>query len=149
VDNSGKFWLFGGYGRGAVRTGYLCDLWMFDPVTERWTNRTPDATENRVVSQDGWPSQIKEEDWPAWRQQGITWTDTSGNLWLFGGWGWGSYGSNQTGYLNDLWKYNVTGRFWQQVYGDINVNARGVYSGPKPVPGARYNSAAWADDQGD
>lgn len=33
VDADGKFWLFGGYGIGASETGYLNDLWRFDPLT--------------------------------------------------------------------------------------------------------------------
>jgi hypothetical protein len=31
------------------------------------------------------------------------WTDSSGNPWLFGGYGYDSHGN--LGYLNDLWKY--------------------------------------------
>jgi hypothetical protein len=32
-----------------------------------------------------------------------SWTDASGNLWLFGGQGGDATGN--VGYLNDLWKY--------------------------------------------
>jgi hypothetical protein len=31
-----------------------------------------------------------------------SWSDSSGNFWLFGGYG---YGASGEGYFNDLWKY--------------------------------------------
>jgi hypothetical protein len=40
---------------------------------------------------------------PGARYVAISWTDGSGNLWLFGGQGYDSSGSD--GYLNDLWEY--------------------------------------------
>jgi hypothetical protein len=40
---------------------------------------------------------------PGGRNAGSSWTDTSGNLWLFGGDGFPA--AFPTGYLNDLWKY--------------------------------------------
>jgi len=40
---------------------------------------------------------------PGWRTDGVSWTDTNGNLWLFGGMGYDSTGT--VGYLNDLWRY--------------------------------------------
>jgi N-acetylneuraminic acid mutarotase len=33
-----------------------------------------------------------------------SWTDSSGNLWLFGGFGYDSAGN--LNYLNDLWQYD-------------------------------------------
>jgi hypothetical protein len=39
---------------------------------------------------------------PGSREDGVGWADASGNLWLFGGFG---YGVTGPGYLNDLWKY--------------------------------------------
>jgi hypothetical protein len=40
---------------------------------------------------------------PGARYPAVSWTDASGNLWLFGGWGYDSAGTS--GYLNDLWMY--------------------------------------------
>ena len=42
---------------------------------------------------------------PGGRYTASTWTDSGGNLWLFGGWGYDAAGS--VGYLNDLWKYQL------------------------------------------
>ena len=38
----------------------------------------------------------------------VTWTDISGNFWLFGGFGYDANGN--LGFLNDLWEY--TGGNW-------------------------------------
>ncbi len=41
---------------------------------------------------------------PGARSNSVSWTDTSGNLWLFGGYG---YDANVTlGLLNDLWEFD-------------------------------------------
>jgi hypothetical protein len=40
---------------------------------------------------------------PGSRDAAVTWTDSSGNFWLFGGWGYDSTGT--VGDLNDLWEY--------------------------------------------
>src|SRR5688572_32571648 len=38
TDASGNFWLFGGYGiDGAGASGYLNDLWKYNPRTSLWT----------------------------------------------------------------------------------------------------------------
>ncbi len=41
---------------------------------------------------------------PGARENSVSWSDASGNLWLFGGLGYDSTGSN--GYLNDLWAFS-------------------------------------------
>ena len=41
---------------------------------------------------------------PGGRDGAATWTDSSGNLWLFGGFGFDANGT--MGYLNDLWEFN-------------------------------------------
>jgi hypothetical protein len=63
---------------------------------------------------------------PGTRGFGVaTWVDTSGNLWLFGGWGLdiiGHYGS-----LNDLWMYNILTNEWTWVAGSDSINSNGSY----------------------
>lgn len=44
---------------------------------------------------------------PGARRSAGTWTDHSGNLWLFGGSGYDAQGNY--GYLNDLWQYSLDG----------------------------------------
>ena len=81
---------------------------------------------------------------------GINWTDNAGNLWLFGG---GGYGSGSSGQLNDLWKYDPVSNNWTWISGDNTINNVGVY-GTKGVassgnkPGARSLATAWTDNAG-
>ncbi|MBI4947339.1 MAG: hypothetical protein HY840_13185, partial [Bacteroidetes bacterium] len=42
---------------------------------------------------------------PGSRYGSISWTDNSGNLWLFGGYGYSATGT--LGFLNDLWMYDI------------------------------------------
>ena len=62
---------------------------------------------------------------PGARDSSASWIDSSGNLWLFGGWGYDSV-VNENGYLNDLWKFD--GANWTWVSGDNTVNQSGIYS---------------------
>jgi N-acetylneuraminic acid mutarotase len=83
---------------------------------------------------------------PGARNESISWTDSSGNLWLFGGWGfaWGA-GSE----LNDLWKFDGTN--WTWVSGSDEIPYTGGVYGTKGVPesnnvpGARAQSGSWID----
>ena len=52
---------------------------------------------------------------PGARYGAVSWTDSSGNLWLFGGFGYDSTGGS--GYLNDLWQYSPSTGQWTWVSG--------------------------------
>jgi len=87
---------------------------------------------------------------PGNQSNGITWTDQSGNLWLYGG-----YGSTNTsfGYLNDLWKYSPGTNSWTWVNGSGFVAQAPTYgvlgvSSASANPGGRNSAAAWADASG-
>lgn len=76
-----------------------------------------------------------------------SWTDASGNCWLFGG-----YQSSGNSF-SDLWKYNPSATEWTWVKGPNIVSQPGVYgtqgtAAPANQPGARYLSATWTDDAG-
>jgi len=95
---------------------------------------------------------------PGGRWGTATWTDTTGNLWLFGGNG---HSANAIGLLNDLWMFD-TSTFnpgspstytsnpgqWTYVGGSSLINQGGTYSGATPVPGARVNATTWTDAGG-
>jgi len=40
---------------------------------------------------------------PGGRDYAVSWTDGSGNRWLFGGYGWDS--TEMQGFLNDMWEF--------------------------------------------
>jgi N-acetylneuraminic acid mutarotase len=91
------------------------------------------------------------ENVPGARSSPANWTDRSGNLWLFGGFGVDSAGS--TGNLNDLWEFNLSTKEWTWVTGSDEVNAPGVYgtlgvAAASNVPGARNSMASWVDSTG-
>jgi hypothetical protein len=93
----------------------------------------------------------------------VNWTDSSGNLWLFGGNGYDSIGS--WGYLNDLWEYtlptaaNPAGT-WTWMGGSSTVSSSSSsYSQPGVfgtegvaasgnIPGGRAGAASWLDKSG-
>jgi N-acetylneuraminic acid mutarotase len=76
-------------------------------------------------------------------------TDTSGNLWLFGGFGYDSAGTSDE--LNDLWKYS--GGQWTWMGGADLIDRVGSYGTmgtpfPSNDPGARDSSMLWTDTAG-
>ncbi len=77
----------------------------------------------------------------------VSWTDSSGNFWLFGGNGFDSAGA--TGDLNDLWEYNIASGEWTWVSGSNFANVSGSYPPATPTfPGARDGAVGWIDSSG-
>ncbi len=88
---------------------------------------------------------------PGARHGSATWTDASGNLWLFGGEGYAS--TTNLSWLNDLWKYSPATNEWTWIRGSNGPNAAGVYgtqgvAAPGNDPGAREFSVSWTDLNG-
>jgi hypothetical protein len=94
----GSLWLFGGAGRTAVSFGYLNDLWKWDGTNWTWVSgsKLPGQAGAYGTKGVGAPANV-----PGARDTSVSWTDASGNLWLFGG--ADTSGSGQD-YFNDLWK---------------------------------------------
>jgi len=57
---------------------------------------------------------------PGSREQAATWTDSSGNFWLFGG--SDPFGSGGGNMLNDLWKFNPSTKEWTWVSGPSTIS---------------------------
>jgi hypothetical protein len=88
---------------------------------------------------------------PGGRYDFVSWKDASGNFWLFGGKGRASYSG---GYLNDLWKWDISSGLWIWVSGSDKPSQGGTYGtpgvgAPGNVPGARYGAVSWTDSSGD
>ena len=165
TDKSGNLWLFGGYGYDSNGTlGDLNDLWMYNPNTLMWTyvagysafpGTTPDGIGMAVSA---------SPTMPGGREGAASWTDSSGDFWLFGGKGWdvnGNYGE-----LNDLWEFTSAG--WNLAGGPSSVTCNGYETGaswtgcgngnvitnmtgapdPGNWPGGRQNATTWADPSG-
>ncbi len=104
TDKSGNLWLFGEYFIDSTATptppgafGMFNDLWVYTPSSQQWTwvsgSNTPNAAGIYGTQGIGSPTNV-----PTARELAISWTDSSGDFWLFGG-------AGPFGELNDLWRY--------------------------------------------
>jgi N-acetylneuraminic acid mutarotase len=161
IDSSGNLWLFGGGGYDSKGiSGELNDLWEFDPSTKEWTWV---SGANAVGSRNGGASGVygtlgvaAASNVPGGRQSAVSWTDSSGNLWLFGGSGFDSTGEKR--YLNDLWEFDPSTKEWTWVsgantVGSAYIGAFGVYgilgvAAVGNVPGGRQSAVSWTDSSG-
>lgn len=124
----------------------LNDLWKYSSGEWTWMSGSNFANQPGSYGTLGVPS---ASNIPGSRDVAVSWVDSSGNFWLFGGIGYDSTG--KIGPLNDLWKYNA-GQ-WTWVSGSKVINQNGVYgargvAAPGNVPGARYWSTGWTDSSG-
>ena len=149
-DASGNLWLFGGYGYAASGISYyLNDFWKYNPFTNEWTWVKGDNTVNQLGVY-GTQGTAAAGNKPGSRSGSVSWTDASGNLWLFGGFGNAASGYN---FLNDLWKYNPATNEWTWVKGDNTNEQVGVYGTQGTAaagnnPGSRYGSVSWKEASG-
>lgn len=151
VDSAGVLWLFGGYGfgNGEGTPGALNDLWSYNTSTKEWTWVSGDDTSNQSGTY-GTRGTATASNIPGARYYAISWTDSSDNLWLFGGYGFGSSGSSD-GDLNDLWKFD--GANWTWISGSDVINQSGVYgtqgtAAASNTPGSRDSGVSWIDSSG-
>lgn len=151
TDAQGNMWLFGGEGYASSATlSWLNDLWKYNPATNQWTwmkgSNGPNAA--GVYGTQGVAAAGNN---PGAREFMMSWTDASGNFWLFGGDGYD--GSGTFGNLCDLWKYNPATNQWTWMKGANAANVNGIYgtqniAAPGNFPGSRYGSATWVDNAG-
>ena len=155
TDKQGNFWVFGGWGVDITQptgVGIFNDLWQYNPATGAWTWVSGSNTSG-AAGVYGTKGATSAANVPGARYASAGWTDSTGNLWLFGGY---SQTNNSTGNgldFNDLWEFNITTKQWTWVSGSNTPEASGVYGtlGVGAVgntPGARELSTTWADGSG-
>jgi hypothetical protein len=149
IDKSGNLWLFGGSGY-ANTAGLLNDLWEYSPASNLWT-WIGGSNSSYAPGVYGAPS--PDSDVPGGREMAVSWTDRSGNFWLFGG--EATYlvnGDTITSLANDLWQYTPTTRVWTHISGATTGAAPGVYGSQgvpaANAPGARAEATSWLDTAG-
>jgi len=153
-DKNGMMWKFGSSGYDSAGTiGALSDLWKWDGTDWTWVSGPNLANQAGVYGTKGVAA---PENYPGGRYRPGTVFDSSGNLWVFGGYGYDSAGGALL-YLNDLWKFDGTN--WTWISGsDIGNTAAGVGSayatyGTKGVaaatnvPGGRKDAYVVIDSQ--
>jgi N-acetylneuraminic acid mutarotase len=151
VDGNGTFWMFGGYGWDGISSlGYMNDLWKYNPGNNEWTWVNGSLTTYPTANYGalGVPS---SSNVPGPRTGAATWTDNSGNLYLFGGNGTAT--TTTMGTLNDLWQYNISTNTWTWIKGANNINQNGTYGtvnvgAATNMPGARAFASTWKDASG-
>ena len=174
TDKNGNLWLFGGYGAGGGEVanangwGDLNDLWEFNPSTNEWAYMGGNKVGNGysapgVYGTLGTPA---AGNIPSGRQSATTWTDSKGNLRLFGG-GFGPADYVSTTALNDLWAFNPSTNEWTWMGGSSTVSScwtygtayygqstfcaqPGVYGtlgvpAAGNIPGSRSRAVGWTD----
>jgi N-acetylneuraminic acid mutarotase len=151
VDSAGDVWLFGGAIESSGTEHYFNDLWRYRPANGQWTwiggSNTLDA-----AGVYGTQGAAASGNVPGARVRSVSWIDSAGKLWLFGGGGEDSAGT--AGRLNDLWRYSPVSGQWTWVSGSNTADASGVYgtqgtAAAANVPGARISPVSWIDKAGD
>lgn len=148
TDKAGSLWLFGGTARhlSGVPGHHFNDLWRYDPSSNIWTWVSGDSTAN-VEGIYGTQGIASINNKPGARDGSVSWIDSAGNFWLFGGTG---YTAGGEGLLNDLWKYNPLTNEWTWVKGSSSFNASASYgtqgiASPTNTPKASDGSTGWID----
>ena len=154
-SGAGNLWLFGGLGYDSRNViGNLNDLWMFAPALGEWTwiGGSKFTEQSGVYGTQGVAAM---GNGPGALQEPMSWTDSSGNFWLFGGQGINSSGI--PGILNDLWEYSPSTGLWTWVRGSSGMNGSSsglAHYGTQGVaaaantPGGRQDAMTWADASG-
>jgi hypothetical protein len=83
---------------------------------------------------------------PQARQGAASWSDSAGDLWLFGGQAADSNGAARL--LGDFWKYDSNAREWLQIPQLARAGASLSGSGTTAYPSARSYAASWIDAAG-
>ena len=153
VDLNGNLWLYGGFGTWGNHTERSNDLWKYSPTENQWTWIGGDSTissTDLLKGRYGTKGVALASNKPGARSEAVSWTDFSGNFWMFGGYGYGSSGPT---YLNDLWKYSPSSNLWTWMAGDTVFGTGSSYGTPGVAasgnkPGGRTNGSAWVDRSG-
>ena len=158
IDNNGNFWMFGGFTTG---TNGFNDLWKYDPVAKQWAWMSGSKGATSTPGNYGSQGMVASTNVPGARWLSAAWSDTHGNLWVFGGEGFDATGF---GSLGDLWEYTldtttdpgnpstIALNQWTWIKGPSSVSQPGNYGvAPTPTvwphvtnfPGTRWAPAYW------
>lgn len=142
VDHHGDLWLYG----GLALQGLSSDMWRYNIASNTWTWMQGDTN---VWAYESYGALNVEAvgNTPGARERSACWTDSAGNLCLYGGF-------DGFGLVNDFWRYNINTNLWAWIGGDSLYNENPVY-GTKGVasitntPGGQAAGMSWMDARGD
>lgn len=127
-DNSGNFWIYGGYAESHGVDEYG-DLWKFSPTNKEWTLISGNEAFN--------PPQTATN--PGSRNAPYCWVGSDNKLYMTGGL------RQYSSFLRDIWRINPTTGNWEAVKVDNMINNTPVSAGLKVesttnIPGASVNT---------
>ena len=155
VENSGKFWMFGGMKPGNAKPSnypyepFSSDLWKWDGTNWSFVKG------GNVLGSFGFLGIPASTNLPPARQRCVSWKDYNGNVWVFGG------GDGMNILYNDLWKWD--GTYWTWFGGQLNhgdlafSNETGIYkyqygikglASPGNLPNSVESPSNWLDSKG-
>ena len=172
IDKNGNFWVFGAGGSvtpslGSPENGLPNDLWEFNTSSNEWTWIGGSSVISGcgywygcgILGVYGTLGTPAAGNTPGSRWGATGWIDSSGNLWLFGGYGYDAVG--EQGYLNDLWEYNPLTNEWAWMGGSNSESYIGAEGWGQPgvygnlgvpvasnMPGSRAGASSWIDNSG-
>jgi Galactose oxidase, central domain len=120
----------------------------YDPATGLWTWENGSSAGGDPGSY-GTKGIATAGNTPPARHSGMTWVDSSGHLWLFGGFN----GYSLAGNLNDLWMYDIGTNEWTWIGGATTTNATGTngtlgIAAAGNTPGGSTEPGFWKDHSG-
>jgi N-acetylneuraminic acid mutarotase len=151
-DANGRLWLFGGggYGSGGA-SGFLNDVWRFDPASNQWAWMQGSSSVNEAAVY-GTKGVAAAANTPGGRSFAAVWQSSDGTLWLYGGNAHSAaYGE---AYPTDLWKYSVSTNQWTWMGGSTSATQAAASYAVLGVaaaannPGSRSGSSSWVDASG-
>jgi hypothetical protein len=156
-DAEGNLWLFGGDAGSNFGLYMYNSLWKFSPATDLWTwvGGSDSVNVPGTYGSEGIPARANA---PGSRMYAVTWTDASGQFWLFGGDALPANPDVATYQLNDLWMFSPASGEWAWISGTntdaIGAPVSGIYgtqgvAAPGNVPPGRHSPASWMDASGD
>ena len=154
TDKSNNIWMFGGEINTQTSDSLFNDLWEYNFISKQcfWISGDSSINQIGVYGVKGIKSPFNK---PGARRAASSWTDTSGNLWLFGGYGYNNSNINGDGKLNDLWEYNISTNQWVFMSGDSGITYNNSISTTiwtkgivikANTPTARYYANCWNDN---
>jgi hypothetical protein len=151
-------WLFGGSSTDIYNEPKDAnDLWQFDLASNEWAwisgtpTSAPSFTANGAPGVYGKNGVAAKGNTPGGRMGAATWSDSSGNLWLYGGWG-EDQNPNEEGTLCDFWEFNTTTGLWKWVTGGNLIGSTAPAYGTEGKadalndPGCRWGATGWTDN---
>ncbi|HUQ66830.1 MAG TPA: kelch repeat-containing protein [Flavitalea sp.] len=145
TDKNGNLWMFG----GGTKADVYNDLWKYDPASNKWAwiSGNKNANLPPAFKSAGIPDQNNN---PGSRIAASGWADNQGNLWLFGGEGYGTQGTDP---LNNLWMYDASSNEWTFIKGEIPGNTDAIFGNKSEAsqdnnPAGTADFAKWKDGKG-